>query len=109
MYYKKPDNWLEHWDFLILDTLFLQAAYIVSCVLRNGLKNPYESQTYLDVGIMICYTGICAIFFMDGHKEIMKRNWIKELKSTAKYVGSVLAVEAAYLFLTKRGESFSRL
>lgn len=109
MYYKKPDNWLEHWDFLILDTLFLQAAYIVSCVLRNGLKNPYESQTYLDVGIMICYTGICAIFFMDGHKEIMKRNWIKELKSTAKYVGSVLAVEAAYLFLTKRGESFSRM
>ena len=36
MYRKSLGSWLKHWDFILLDLLCLQAAYIFSAVARNG-------------------------------------------------------------------------
>ncbi|HIQ73357.1 MAG TPA: sugar transferase [Candidatus Cottocaccamicrobium excrementipullorum] len=109
MYYRKPDNWLEHWDFVILDITFLEVAYIISCIFRNGIGSLYEQQVYFDVGLLIAYSGMCMIIFLNEHKEIRQRSRRKEAKCVLKYVGSVLITVVAYLFLTKNGENFSRI
>ena len=40
MYRKPSEGWLKHWDFMCLDLFFLQAAYVISYIARNGLQNP---------------------------------------------------------------------
>jgi len=36
MYRKNANSWLKHWDFILLDLIVLQIAYIFSCMIRNG-------------------------------------------------------------------------
>lgn len=40
MYSEISDSWLKHWDFIILDMVMLQIAYIFSCMMRRGDIQP---------------------------------------------------------------------
>ena len=50
MYRKNTNSWLKHWDFILLDLIFLQIAYIFSCVVRNGCSAPFQSDIYVTIG-----------------------------------------------------------
>ena len=63
MYRKKSDSWLKHWDFIVLDLVALQLAYISSYVLRMGTRDLYHNGFYLNIGIIIALIDICTAFF----------------------------------------------
>ena len=63
MYHKITYAWFERWDFLFLDMIFLQLAYIFSYWVRNGLNNPYANKIYLDIALAICFINLCAALF----------------------------------------------
>ena len=46
MYRKSPQGWLKHWDFILLDIISLQAAFIIAYLSRIGLGNPYGDYLY---------------------------------------------------------------
>lgn len=109
MYRKISNSWLKHWDFIILDLLMLQFAYVCSYFLRSGVHNLYKEQIYLNIGIIICLADICSAFFMEPYHGIMRRGYFLEFKSTLKHVFFVCVLEISYLFLSKNSEEFSRL
>lgn len=45
---------------MILDTIFIQAAYILAYMVWNGLENLYATQLYLNIGVILFLIGICA-------------------------------------------------
>ena len=47
MYKKSPQGWLKHWDFILVDIICLQLAFVVAYFVRMGFGNP-------DGGISIC-------------------------------------------------------
>lgn len=47
MYRKSGDSWLKHLDFIVLDLVALQLAYISSYALRMGAGNLYKNSLYL--------------------------------------------------------------
>ena len=47
MYRKSGDSWLKHLDFIVLDLVALQLAYISSYALRMGAGNLYKVTVYL--------------------------------------------------------------
>lgn len=109
MYRKISNSWLKHWDFIVLDLIFLQIAYVFSCILRNGFYNPYENPIYRNIGIILCLLDICTAFFLESYRGIMRRGYIQELKAVLKHVIVIAAAEVSYLFLSKNGEQFSRI
>lgn len=109
MYRKPLGGWLKHWDFMLLDLLFLQISYVFAYIFRNGLKNPYEIQIYLNIAIVICLIDICIVFFSESYSGIMRRGYLQEFKAVFKHVCAISVVEAVYLFLNKNGEEFSRI
>ena len=109
MYNKISGGWLKHWDFMLLDMIFLQAAYILSYMVRNGINNPYENRIYLNIGIFICMIDLCASFFLEGYRGIMRRDGFMEFKAVIKHVFTVCIFVLAYLFLSKSSEEFSRI
>ena len=38
MYSKVTNSWLKHWDFILLDLVMLQTAYVLSYVIRQGAE-----------------------------------------------------------------------
>lgn len=109
MYKRASDSWLRHWDFILLDLAVLQLSYVMSCVLRNGLQNPYGTSFYLNTALMICMADICAAFLFEGYRGIMRRGRYQEFRAVLKHVVSVCAIEAVYLFLSKSADKFSRI
>ena len=53
MYKRFEAGWLKHFDFLILDMLALQLAFILSSLLRFGLTNPYTPEFYVKISVLL--------------------------------------------------------
>ena len=109
MYNKISGSWLKHWDFMILDTVILQAAFILAYMLRNGFENPYAKELYLNIGVMLFLVGICAGFFLENYSGIMRRGYFQEFKAVLKYVFSICVFIMFYLFLSKNSSEYSRI
>ena len=109
MYSKSDSAWLKHWDFILLDLVMLQIAFIFSCVMRMGFQNPYKNDLYLSVAGIICLADICVIFFSEPYHGIMRRGYFVEFTNVVRHVFLVGVLEVCYLFLTQNGEAFSRL
>lgn len=109
MYGKISESWLKHWDFMVIDLLGLQAAYFLSCFARNHWGNPYVNVLYLNMAVIIALTDICIAFFTEGYRGIMRRGYFQEFKAVFRHVAWILLLQALYLFLSKRGEEFSRV
>ena len=84
MYRKNSNGWLKHWDFIILDLVALQLAYISSYVLRMGTSNLYHNGLYLNIGIIIILIDICTAFFTEPYHGIMRRGYFVEFKNVLK-------------------------
>lgn len=109
MYRKNDSTWLKHWDFIILDLVMFQAAYVISYMIRMGLHNPYRDKLYLTIGVVICLADICVAFFTEPYHGIMRRGYFFEFNNVLRHVFIVAVLEVCYLFLTQNGEAFSRL
>lgn len=84
MYRKNSNGWLKHWDFIILDLVALQLAYISSYVLRMGTSDLYHNGLYLNIGIIIILIDICTAFFTEPYHGIMRRGYFVEFKNVLK-------------------------
>ena len=109
MYRKNDSTWLKHWDFIILDMVMLQIAYVISYMIRMGIQNPYKNELYLTIGVVICVADVCVAFFTEPYHGIMRRGYFLEFNNVVRHVFIVAVLEVCYLFLTQNGEAFSRL
>lgn len=109
MYSKSDSTWLKHWDFIILDMVMFQIAYVISYMMRMGVSNPYRDHLYLTIGIIICLADICIAFFTEPYHGIMRRGYFLEFNNVLKHVFLVSMLEVCFLFLSQSGGAFSRL
>lgn len=109
MYRKGPKGWLKHADFIILDLLCLQAAFVLSYALRHGFGNPYNSSLYRDMAIFIEFADIAVIFFYESFKNVLKRGYYKEFSQTIKHTVILWLLATAYLFITHGSSAYSRI
>lgn len=108
MYKKNDKSQLKHFDFLIWDSIMLQAAYVISYMLQNGLKNPFMEKMHVQFAVIIGLLYICVGFFCEGYKNILRRGYMAELKSSIKMVTFTVFLMIGYLFLTRNSITYSR-
>ena len=53
MYRKDTDGWLKHWDFILLDMICLQLAFVLAYGLSGYGFNPYQTMLYRNMSIYI--------------------------------------------------------
>lgn len=109
MYRKSSKGWLKHWDFILLDIVCLQMAFLAAYFIRHGVKNPYVNPIYRNeavIMVLIC----CLITFVDeSFKNVLKRGIYREFVATVKQVVLVSLSSAFYLFMVQEGEAYSRM
>lgn len=108
MYQTGKNSWWKHWDFILLDLLCLQLAYIAAFMIRHGLILPYRWEEYRDMGMIICLVELCVGFFLENYRDIVRRGYFQELKKTSLLISTVIVVVFTCLFFTKASAIYSR-
>lgn len=109
MYKKASSGWLKHYDFIILDLLCLQLAFVIAYMLRHGMVNPYTKEIYFNMAIFLVLVDLAVIFFNETFSGVLKRGYYKEFTATFKHSFMVVMLVVFYFFATQMGESYSRL
>ena len=70
MYKKLSTGWLKHLDFMILDMICLQLAFVMGYFLRHHSLNPYENAIYRNEAIVFALIQVVIMFFDDSFKNV---------------------------------------
>lgn len=109
MYRKGKSSWLKHADFVILDILCLQLAFIISYWIRHGVDVPYRDSLYGNMALVLVFIQIVVSFFFESFSGILRRGDMVEAKTTARHTTLVALLAITYLFLSQQGGSYSRM
>ncbi|MCC8060596.1 MAG: sugar transferase [Clostridiales bacterium] len=109
MYRKEIEGWLKHFDFILLDLVCLQFAFVLAYALRGNGLNPYAQTLYRDMAIFLTCADLIAIFSLETLKSVLKRSGRMEFLATAQHVIVLFGLSLLYLFVLQLGVSYSRL
>lgn len=104
MYGKGAQGWVKHLDFMILDIVCLQIAFLLAYFIRHGFVNPYASQLYCNMAIVLTFIEILVVILFGSLKNVLKRGYYKEFSMTIKQVCLVELLATFYLFSTQENE-----
>ena len=109
MYKKNSNGWLKHIDFILLDLLCVQIAFILAYFLRHKLSNPYVVPVYRNMAIFIEFADIAIIFLFETYKNVLKRGYFVEFTYSVKQAVMLLLIASLYLITEQDGEEYSRI
>ena len=109
MYRKDSEGWLKHADFMVLDMICLQLAFILAYALRGKGMNLYGDILYRNMAIFLGLADLVEIFTAGTMKSVQKRGHYKEFVATLKQSIIVGVLAIIYLFMIQEGQSFSRM
>ena len=108
MYKRKPEGWLKHLDFIVLDLVCLHMAFILSYWIWIDFWNPYAIDLYRAMGLFLTLADIAVMFFCETLKNVLKRGYYKEFLATLKNSTLVVLLGVVFLFLLKSSAAYSR-
>ena len=99
---------MKHWDFILMDLILLQGAFITAYILRHGTVNPYQTALYRDMAIIIELVDFLWILMFDVYNNTLQRKFTKEFVMILNQVFGIALGMTAWLFMTQQGEQYSR-
>lgn len=108
MYEKKRSGWLEHSDFILVDVLCQQMAFLLSYALCCQRRIAYRDGEYLSLAVMFVLVDFCVVFVFETFQKVRSRGYYKEFASAVKHVLLVEGVVLIYLFAVQSGHIYPR-
>ena len=109
MYRKDSERWLKHIDFIVLDMICLQLAYVLAYAISGYGFNPYAIIIYRNMAVFLELADLIVIFAYGTMKSVLKRGYYRDFVVTVKHSVMVGALAVLYLFMLQQGQKFSRL
>lgn len=108
----KQTSRTKHFDFIILDILVLEAAYLLAYYIRLGRLAVGEESIpgdYRMMNMIILLAHIAIVFFTENYSGIIRRGYLRELQAVFIYNCELLGVILVFLFFSKQSEDYSRI
>ena len=109
MYRKDSERWLKHIDFIVLDMICLQLAYVLAYAISGYGFNPYAIIIYRNMAVFLELADLIVIFAYGTMKSVLKRGYYRDFVVTVNHSVMVGALAVLYLFMLQQGQKFSRL
>lgn len=109
MYRKNANGWLKHIDFIILDMICLQIAFVMAYFIKNGNIHLYNDYLYRNMAIILEAADLMVILIFGTLKGVLKRGHYQEFVKTFKHALIVCFLAVLYLFTVQKGVFFSRV
>lgn len=107
MYKKGSKGWLKHFDFILLDMICLQIAFLLAYVIRHG-GSPYIVPLYRNMAIFMELLDIVVMFFYETLSNVLKRGYFREFVTTVKHMLLLELLSVLYLFMMQEDQAYSR-
>ena len=85
MYRKDSNQWIKHIDFIILDLICLQIAFVLAYAVSGYGFNPYKTMIYRNMAVFIGGTDLVLMIFMGTLKNVLKRGYYKNFVVTLQH------------------------
>ena len=108
MYRKNANGWLKHIDFMILDMICLQLAFMMAYFIKNGNTHLYNDFLYRNMAIILEVADLMVLLIFGTLKGVLKRGHYQEFVKTLKHALIVCLLAVLYLFTVQKGIFFSR-
>lgn len=109
MYRIKPQGWLKHLDFMVLDVFCLHIAFVLAYLTRQGLSNPYTNIIYLNILLVFTLVDVVVLIMNSTLKNVLKRGAYIEFAQTVKHAFYLVLIVSFYLFSTQKSAAYSRI
>ncbi len=109
MYRKDSTELLKHSDFILLDMICLQVAFILAYAARGHGFGLYSLPLYRSMGLYLELADLVVIFAYGTMKNVLRQGHYRNFLITLRHSLIVGMLALAYLFLTQQGERFSRM
>ena len=108
MYKKSSQSWRKHIDFILLDLVCLQIAYLLAHCIRHKGLDTVTTPASRNLAIILALISIAVSVFMETFKNVLKRGYYMEFVSTLKHDLAVIILLSCYLVATRTAENYSR-
>ena len=108
MYRKKNMNWMKHWDFEILDIIFMEIAFFLSYSIRHKESLLQGEHMYTRLAIILVALDIVVVFFSQNYKHIIQRDAFTEILYTIEHVTIIQLLLLLYEYVLKESYLLSR-
>ncbi len=106
---KRNRGWLKHLDFLVVDLICIEAAYLLSYMFRDPNAYMYRGVSlYTHFNLILIIIDIVYVIIRPPYKNIIKRSVFAEFRSVLVHNIILWMLGIAYLYLTKQAFWFSR-
>lgn len=109
MYKKNSQGWLKHGDFVVLDLLCMQAAFILAFAISGYGFNPYQYMLYRNMALFLELADLVVIILFGTMKGVLKRGHYRNFVITLQHSVIVGGLAILYLFAIQKGQKYSRL
>ena len=109
MYRKNVQGWMKHWDFILLDILCMNVAFVIACILRKGIYFPYSNRNDLHLAVLLTAGDLIVMIMGQTMKNVLRRGWYREFACTVRHIAVVELVIIFYLFAIKESATYSRI
>ena len=110
MYRKGISSWRKHWDFMLMDFIFMQLCILASYeYFVHFVGEAYQTFPLRLVEVTLLFSQVIVILFTSPFKNVLKRSNTQEFARTVSYVGLVFLVELFILFIIHEIGNISRL
>ena len=108
MYKIENNSCLKHIDFVILDILCLQLAFILAYEIRVAKGIPYLNPLYENMAFVLVIFQLLVSFFGESFSGVLRRGFLIEMKCMIEHEICVMLLAVLYLFMSQQGVMYSR-
>ena len=109
MYKRKSDGWMKHFDFLLLDMVCLQIAFLLSFLILGRHVNPYADPLYRNMALILEVMDLTVMILFGTLSGVLKKGCYRDFVITVQHGAILGALSVVYLFTIKEGQNYSRL
>ena len=106
---RQDQEWMKHWDFMLIDILCLQVALIIMSYIRRGVWIPYLDHTLSFQAAVLTLCQLAAMPFFGSYHNIVTRSFWYEVWKVFKFALGTFLLALLYLFVSKHTDDASRL
>ncbi len=108
MYKRYRHEWTKHLDFIVIEEISLQIAYVMAMWLRfRGM--PYSEGIYRELGFILVILDFAVVMSLNTMHNVLKRGYFLELVETLKNCLAVFAFAVVFMYAFKVSEDYSRI
>ncbi len=106
---KRREGWTKHLDFMIVDLICIELAYIAAYWLRRPGRFMFRGLSlYTVLNIVLLLIDVVYVLVWPVYRNVVKRGVFREVLSVLFHNLVLWLLSIAYLYLTQQADLFSR-